>query len=504
MTHRTSHSRSSLISQRPEWVLMIASALATLAIIAIVTFLLIRERSDAELAAVRSANNVIQLIQSDVLHNAGLYDTALQGIVDAAQEPGFSQIPAPLQRQVLFDRAITAPFRGDLLWLDASGEVRADSVSDIPRRHNFGNDPTFAAHRRDSSPALMISPPFKDRLGNLGWCISFSRRISSPSGDFLGVASGALRLAYFDELFKSLNMGENSNVSLLSLDGIVLARQPELPGRALVGQDLSHRPNFQRFLAENTGSFKAVSSQDQIERLYTFSRVGDLPLIITVAMSTDVVCAPWRRTALWVGSATGLLCLGIFWLTLLLMRELRLRRTAEAELAALAATDSLTGLANRRSLDQALSKEWARALRQDQSLSVLMIDVDHFRAFNERHGHQGGDEALRNVAAAIHSSIRRPADIAARYGGEEFLVILPGTNLSGAVTLAETIRKAVETQPPFANDQRPITVSIGIGSQRIRAGRTLAALLNEADIALYQAKHRGRNQVSYADVRIES
>ncbi|WP_213879105.1 sensor domain-containing diguanylate cyclase [Pseudomonas sp. dw_358] len=504
MNLRPSISRSTLISRRPEWVLIFASALATLTIVTIVTFLLIRERADDEASAIRSANNVIQLIQTEVLRNAGLYDTALEGIIAAVRDSEFGKIPPSLQRQTLFDRAITAPFRGDLLWVDAAGDVRADSVSDVPRHHNFATDPTFVAHRRDPSPAVVISPPFKDRLGHLGWCVSFSQRISSPTGEFLGVASGALRLAYFDELFKSLDLGANSNVSLLSLNGIVLARQPELPGRALVGQDLSHRPNFQRFLRETSGSFKALSSQDQIERLYTFSRVGDLPLIITVAMSTDTVCAPWRRTALLVGSATGLLCLGIFWLTVMLMRELRLRRHAEAELAALAATDSLTGLANRRSLDQALNKEWARALRQDQWLSILMIDVDHFRAFNERHGHQGGDEALRNVAAAIHSSIRRPADSAARYGGEEFLVILPDTALQGAVSLAETIRRAVEQQPPFANDQRPITVSIGIGSQRIRAGRTLVALLNEADIALYQAKHRGRNQVSYADVRIEA
>lgn len=488
----------------PQRLLRIGSAVATLAIVAIVAFMLARERADTQHGAARASGNVVQLISTDVLRNAGLYETALEGIDNAVQNPAFADMPASLKRQTLFDRAITAPNRGDLLWVDAAGDVRADSVSEIPRRANFASDPTFAAHRSNRSAAVVISPPFKDRIGSLGWCISFSRRISSPTGEFLGVASGALRLAYFDDLFKSLNLGENSNVSLLSLDGIVLARQPELPGRALVGEDLSHRPNFQRFLHEGTGTFAALSSQDQIERLYTFSRVGSLPLIVAVAQSTDVVYAPWRRTALLVGSATGLLCLGILWLSVLLGRELRLRQTAEAELASLAATDSLTGLANRRSLDQALHKEWARALRHDQHLSVLMIDVDHFKAFNERHGHQGGDEALRNVAAAIHSSIRRPSDVAARYGGEEFMVILPATSLDGAMVIAEKIRRAVEQQPPFASDQRATTISIGIGSQRIRAGRTVAALLNEADTALYQAKHRGRNQVGYTDMRIES
>lgn len=490
--------------RNPERMLRLGACVATLAIVAIVAFLLVRERTDTAQAAARSASNVVQLITTDVLRNASLYDSALDGIVNAVQDPALAGVPPSLKRQILFDRAITAPFRGDLLWVDAAGDVRADSVAAEPRRGNFANDPSFVAHRADPSPALTISPPFKDRLGDLGWCISFSRRISAANGDFLGVATGALRLAYFDDLFKNLNLGENSTVSLLSLDGIMLARQPELPGRALVGQDISHRPNFQHFLRDRQGSFAGLSSQDQVERLYTFSRVGNLPLLVVVAQSAEVVYASWRRTALLIGGATGLLCFGILWLTVLLGRELRLRHRAEGELATLAATDSLTGLANRRSLDIHLHKEWSRALRMDQSLSVLMIDVDHFKAFNERHGHQGGDEALRNVAAAIHSSIRRPADIAARYGGEEFLVILPGTPLEGALLIAENIRQAVEAQPPFANDQRPITVSIGIGSQRIRAGRTVANLLNEADMALYQAKHRGRNQVSYSQARIES
>ncbi|WPP00787.1 sensor domain-containing diguanylate cyclase [Pseudomonas sp. HR96] len=499
---------SSMLSQpkpcNSERMLRLGAGLATLAIVAIVAFLLVRERADTEQAAVRASRNVVQLINNDVLRNAGLYETALQGLIDAVQDPGLASVPPSLRRQTLFDRAITAPFRGDLLWVDAAGDVRGDSVSNEPRHANFANDPSFIAHRNNLSSAVTISPPFKDRMGDLGWCISFSRRISAASGEFLGVATGALRLAYFDDLFKSLNLGENSTVSLISLDGILLARQPELPGRALVGQDISHRPNFQRFLQAGQGSFSALSSQDRIDRLYTFSRVGNLPLLVVVAQSAEVVYAPWRRTALLIGSATGLLCLGILWLTLLLGRELRLRHRAEAELATLASTDSLTGLANRRSLDLHLHKEWSRALRLDQSLSVLMIDVDHFKAFNERHGHQGGDEALRNVAAAIHSSIRRPTDIAARYGGEEFLVILPDTPLSGAQLIAEHIRRAVELQPPFANDQRPTTVSIGIGCQRIRAGRTVGNLLNEADMALYQAKHRGRNQVSYTDARIES
>ena len=142
--------------------------------------------------------------------------------------------------------------------------------------------------------------------------------------------------------------------------------------------------------------------------------------------------------------------------------------------------------------------EWARAQRSGAPISLLMIDVDHFRAFNERHGHHGGDQALRSVAAAIERSIRRPGDLAARYGGEEFLVILAETDLNGALIIAETIRDAIEKLPTVPAAQRPITVSIGVSAQRPKSGgSTLQAMLGKADAALYQAKHNGRNQVVF-------
>ncbi|MGB8974065.1 MAG: GGDEF domain-containing protein, partial [Pseudomonas capeferrum] len=229
--------------------------------------------------------------------------------------------------------------------------------------------------------------------------------------------------------------------------------------------------------------------------MYTFARVADLPLIVLVVHSADEVFQSWRRTAIVVGVATGVLCMGLLWLTLLLGRELRRRHEAELGLATLAATDSLTGLANRRRLDQVLRLEWARAQRNHKPLAVLMVDVDHFKAFNQRHGHAGGDHALREVAKCIEACIRRPADLAARYGGEEFQVILPETDLTGARLLAERIRSSVAALAPFANDTRAVTVSIGIGLYEAGPQYDLASVLGAADEALYRAKANGRNRV---------
>jgi diguanylate cyclase (GGDEF)-like protein len=130
-----------------------------------------------------------------------------------------------------------------------------------------------------------------------------------------------------------------------------------------------------------------------------------------------------------------------------------------------------------------------------------MIDVDHFKAFNERHGHAGGDEALRNVALTIAAHARRPSDIAARYGGEEFVVVLPETELPGALAIAADVRSKVEQLPLFDDATGPITVSIGVATLVVQPWDKLETFFGQADKALYQAKRNGRNRVEYRVIR---
>lgn len=489
----------SAIPSRPppsqsEWMLLAGSSLTVIAILCIVTYLLIRERGSAELVAVRSATNIVQLIDADVEHNVELYDISLRGLIEATRLKDLAGIPADVRHRVLFDRATTMPHKGDILLLDNKGDVVADSASVIPRKDNFADREYFQMHVDNPAPQMMISRPFRSRSAEQDWRISFSRRLSSEQGEFLGVAEAAMRLDYFNALFKTLSVGRNGSVNLISSDGFLLAQQPPL-GDDLIGRDFSNRPNFLRILKEGNGSFSSVSSVDHKARLYTFSQVGQLPLIVIVALSTDEVFAAWRRTALVVSLATGILCIGLLWLTWLLRRELRLRQRAEQELEQLAATDGLTGLANRRAMDQTLAREYSRAQRSGNNLSLLMIDVDHFKAFNDRHGHQLGDFALRAVADVIGGSVRRPADLAARYGGEEFAVILPETTMAGACALAEQIRASIEQLAPVGQNITPLTVSIGVGTWSAGQDTSPENLLRNADKALYQAKSHGRNRV---------
>lgn len=164
------------------------------------------------------------------------------------------------------------------------------------------------------------------------------------------------------------------------------------------------------------------------------------------------------------------------------------------ELERLATTDALTGLGNRRRFDERFSAEVARAARSGEPLSLLMCDVDNFKAFNDRYGHPAGDACLAAVARALDAVIRRPADLAARYGGEEFTLVLPGTNEDGAKNLADRVRQSVRELaiPHDANDGRG-TVTVSVGVATVIGAWTAVEIIELADKALYEAKAAGRD-----------
>lgn len=177
-------------------------------------------------------------------------------------------------------------------------------------------------------------------------------------------------------------------------------------------------------------------------------------------------------------------------------------RTRELEelnhkLEELSATDQLTGLKNRRFLDQSLAEEFARCCRYGHTLAVLLMDIDHFKSFNDSYGHLIGDECLKDVAHCVRKGLRWPSDRAARYGGEEFCVVLPETDREGALTVAERIRKNVENLNFMVNDKRvPVTISIGVAVIVPTTNLAVEYMLESADTALYASKEAGRNRVT--------
>lgn len=197
--------------------------------------------------------------------------------------------------------------------------------------------------------------------------------------------------------------------------------------------------------------------------------------------------------------------------------QLRMKALTD-ELRAVACTDALTGAANRRSFDETLDREWRNALRQGQPLSLLMVDVDHFKAYNDFYGHQEGDECLRQISLALHQAVKRPTDMVARYGGEEFAVLLPGANSVGAEAVARRLAEELRLRAlPHAKSSTAscITASVGICTFD-RTGPTVSDrpgaapspisapepedLVRAADVALYAAKRAGRARTWCIDI----
>ncbi len=169
--------------------------------------------------------------------------------------------------------------------------------------------------------------------------------------------------------------------------------------------------------------------------------------------------------------------------------------------------DGLTGIANRKGFDYTLEREYLRLQRSGASLSLIMIDIDHFKKYNDRYGHVEGDECLRKVALALQDSLIRTPDYLARFGGEEFVVILPDTLSNGAMVVAERLRKVVEALaiPNEDSDTSPyVTISLGVGCTRPRRDESPEHIIQLADAALYNAKDAGRNKVGLAGVDLGS
>jgi diguanylate cyclase (GGDEF)-like protein len=168
------------------------------------------------------------------------------------------------------------------------------------------------------------------------------------------------------------------------------------------------------------------------------------------------------------------------------------------ELKRLTTQDPLTGIFNRRYFDEIFEVEWRRAKRSGFLLSLLMVDIDFFKPYNDRYGHQAGDECLRKVAQALSDALHRAGDLVARYGGEEFVVLLPAHDVRSATDMARRLREKVETlaiPTEVSEVSKVLTISLGVATGLPREGGSPEALLAEADTALYTAKQEGRNRV---------
>jgi len=464
--------------------LIACSVLTVIGFSAICANVMLDMRRGVEELARQSLDNLASSIDADISRNIELYDLSLRAVASSMILPEIQQVSKPIRHLILFDHAATAKHFGAIQVFDANGQLTIDASTLDARSENRADEAYFAIHRDHPDAGLFLSRPMLHRGA---YAIVLSRRITGADGSFLGVVAGSIRFSYFHELFERLSLDADDTITVLRRDRTIIMRRPfDLD---VIGKNLGDRPAWNPAKLSDGGSYLGLGPVDAIPRLYV-RRSGASPLFVVVGKPLDTILSLWRREATRIGAIMVALVAFVLAATLILAREIRRRGEAEDKLEELATTDALTGLRNRRKFDAAIESEWRRAVRHRTPLSLLLIDADHFKAYNDTHGHQAGDQVLVGIAICISDSVKRAGDCAARYGGEEFAVLLPDMAAAEAFTVAEIIRRKVEG---WSDDATPSTVSIGIASITPEAGLDWPQFVHAADKALYAAKASGRN-----------
>ena len=378
-------------------------------------------------------------------------------------------------------------------WRLASSQTAASGKAQNQSRAAF-----FAFHRDTPTAGLFVGPPVREE-GNGPWLVTLSRRIDKEDGSFNGVLVATIESRYFGDFYASFDNGMNVRVVLLGPDGRLLGRNPH--DDTLIGRDMQDTAVFREVQKGRiSGSLRLPSPIDGVERIAAYHVVDGQNVTVVFSVSRDAALGSWRqgiylRTSIFVLLAAAIILGG-----LRLARQAYRRQASEKSLLRLSLTDSLTGLANRRAFDAAFDKAWRDCRVTGRPLSLLMIDVDCFKSFNDSYGHQAGDTCLRIVAMSICDAVRSPSEQVMRYGGEEVVVILEDTGPEQAFVTAQRIRTGIAAlDVPHAQSlvAGHVTVSIGCATERpeLRLRTSSAELLADADRALYAAKLAGRDRV---------
>lgn len=470
--------------------LLIATGVAIIAVLcgsAAVTVTGLRDTA-WEQASV-GAESLLESLTRTLARDFELYDLSLQAVAERLRNPILESVSPEVRHLALFDRAATASGYGAIFVLDAQGDAFLDSGSLIPRRLN-GGDRAYFQMQRDHDAGLYVGRPWRTRVSGREM-IPLSRRFSYADGAFAGIVVGAIELAYFEAVFARLNRNLNLKITVLFEDGAATA-DGQAAAQYPSADPIDNQTIAALGRAENVTLIAPAAGGDV---LHIARRVGTLPMRVVVSVPIATINAVWHGRATAIVLIVGTLAIGLLCLLRLLGGELRRRAAVEAELAALALTDALTGIPNRRHFEQMLAEAERRS--RGGQFALALIDVDRFKAFNDRYGHPAGDHILKAVGAGLATCAADAGGSAYRIGGEEFAVLLDDVDEARALEVAHTCRRAIEAMalPHTQSPMGIVTVSIGL----MHTGRyplaTRAEWLDRADAALYEAKRAGRNQV---------
>ena len=463
-----------------------------------------------------AAANVSQAVAQHAYDTLREVDTLLLGLVERGDMLGVSGFDHSRMQALLRSRVAELPQLHAIIVFANDGRPLINSGTKMPANLDNPDNDYLHYHRlhNDLQPYLGMGA---GRSVHSEWILAVSRRINLPDGSFGGVVLATIRLDYFRKFYEGFSVGEQGTILMTHDDARLVLKIPHDGGvpevTALPIKLLSESSSMVKI--KETHASEGAGGKS---RIISYRKITDYPLVALTALSQDEVLNGWRDDAcLQIAALSALILLiGFFGCRLLSLLTSRLiieeefkessdeLKVSNQRLMHLALQDGLTGLANRRSFDEALIVEFSRAQRAGNSLGLIMIDVDFFKQYNDIYGHVAGDECLKRIAGVVATGMRRAGDMAARYGGEEMVLLLPGSDIDGAVSLAETIRHGIESLG-IAHIGSPlckVTVSIGVAVFPLIKMETMAiTLLNAADHALYKAKASGRNNVCTCDSR---
>ncbi|ALS61288.1 GGDEF domain-containing protein [Pandoraea norimbergensis] len=436
------------------------------------------------------AQSAATVVATSLGGNIAVYDTLLKDMVRDAENPATPLFTDRVRDRVRFGQMLSRDFLDDAYVVDKSGKIAAPLHPDSDRLVDVSDRDYFRSHLGNPSLGLYISQPYASRVHGGLLSVALTRRVNAPDHSFAGVAVIALRLDHFQNLVTEVESIDVKTIQIVEDKGTVLACAP--CGDALPGTVVRLPGN-----ATRDGDLLTALSFPAGARAHDYRsvRVPGASLYVVITPLTTGTMREWRWNVATFGSIALACAATLIAGSWLLVAAIRMRTTAMTRLASLSVTDGLTGLSNRRALDSKLALEWRRAQRSGTSLSVLFIDVDYFKHFNDEYGHAVGDDVLRAVAHNIAGHMRRDADMAARFGGEEFAVVMPDTPAAGAAKMAEQIRRDIERLQiaHTGSAMGTVTVSVGAATGLAAESESGEAILRAADEQLYLAKQAGRN-----------
>lgn len=423
--------------------------------------------------------------------------------IEYAAQPEFAIQLKELQQKL--------PQLHGLFIYDMRGHWVATSGGYIPASANNSDREYFIWHQRYTDKGIHIGHVIRSRsTGDL--VIPVSMRLNDNEGRFAGVALATVKVDFFRHHYNYFILGQRDTLGLILADSTVLYIRP-LPD-SVINKSLADSPLFTTALkSAESGSATWVSLVDGVERIFGYARLEKYPLVVTAGYDREQIQYNWFKANSTDVILNIILLLIMFILGFFVLRQISANIKNQVELTQmrddlttinhtlqlLALLDGLTGLANRRQFDRLLKQSLKRSYEKHAPLSLIMIDIDFFKRYNDTYGHLAGDACLKKVASLLSALTHRQGDIVARFGGEEFVIILPDADASDVKSFSElavtSVRKAAIPHLSSEISEKIVTISAGCATI-VSAGKDDESekLIEHAHKALYKAKHGGRNR----------